>query len=43
MSSRKLIAYTLIALMLGGLAAWAWLSARRKRLELERNHGPRQD
>jgi len=41
--TRKLVAYALIALLLGSITAWAWLRQRRERLEKERRHGPRVD
>jgi hypothetical protein len=43
LSSRKLIAYALIALIVVTLSTWTWLSARRKRMDLARRHGPRVD
>lgn len=40
---RKLIAYSLIVVLVGGLALWSWNKARRQRIERERRHGPRPD
>ncbi len=43
MSSRKIVAYALIALILVAAATWAWWNRRNARAKLRRRHGPRPD
>jgi len=42
-SSRELVAYALIVVLVVGGAAWAVLRTRRRRIERQRRHGPRLD
>jgi hypothetical protein len=43
MTSRKLIAYALLAVLVFAIASWTWLRQRRARIEKARRHGPRED